>query len=84
MRREPESLSPAREHGSHTLKVYTGTVVGCFGNDVFVELGVRMQGVIARDHFEVFPSREDFFLLEREGPQPVFLTAEGELEHVAD
>ena len=26
MRREPESLSPAREHGSHTLKVYTGTI----------------------------------------------------------
>ena len=56
MRREPESLSPAREHGSHTLKVYPGTVVGCFGTDVFVELGVCMQGVIARDHIHA-PAR---------------------------
>ncbi|MEO6710023.1 MAG: S1 RNA-binding domain-containing protein [Planctomycetota bacterium] len=55
MRREPDSLSPAREHGSHTLKVYTGTVVGLHGSDVFVELGVRMQGVIALDHFAVAP-----------------------------
>ena len=30
--------------GPHTLKVYTGTVVGRHGSDVFVELGVRMQG----------------------------------------
>jgi ribosomal protein S1 len=55
MRRDPDSLSPAREHGSHTLKVYSGTVVGLHGNDVFVELGARMQGVIARDHFDPTP-----------------------------
>ncbi len=61
MRREPQSLSPAREHGSHTLKVYMGTVVGCFGNDVFVELGVRMQGVIARDHFDAPPGVGEVF-----------------------
>ncbi|HTF90749.1 MAG TPA: S1 RNA-binding domain-containing protein [Planctomycetota bacterium] len=61
MRREPDSLSPAREHGSHTLKVYTGTVVGLHGSDVFVELGVRMQGVIARDHFADAPQVGDKF-----------------------
>ena len=37
----------AAEHGPHTLKVWRGTVVGVFGRDVFVELGPRMQGVIA-------------------------------------
>jgi ribosomal protein S1 len=61
MRREPDSLSPAREHGSHTLKVYSGTVVGRFGKDVFVELGVRMQGVIALDHFDAPPEVGEVF-----------------------
>ena len=61
MRREPDSLSPAREHGSHTLKVYTGTVVGLHGNDVFVELGSRMQGVIALDHFATPPGIDEEF-----------------------
>jgi len=61
MRREPDSLSPAREHGSHTLKVFSGTVVGLHGNDVFVELGARMQGVIARDHFDPPPRVGEVF-----------------------
>jgi small subunit ribosomal protein S1 len=64
MRREADSLSPPKaegSHGPHTLKVYTGTVVGLHGNDVFVELGVRMQGVIARDHFDPAPQIGDTF-----------------------
>ncbi len=64
MRREPDSLSPPKpggSHGSHTLKVYTGSVVGLHGNDVFVELGVRMQGVIALDHFGAAPGVGDSF-----------------------
>ena len=58
MRREsgsPPASGEGPSHGSHTLKVYTGTVVGRFGQDVFVELGVRMQGVIALDHFREPP-----------------------------
>lgn len=61
MRRESDSLSPAREHGSHTLKVFSGTVVGVYGNDVFVELGARMQGVIAADHFAARPAVGEVF-----------------------
>ncbi len=52
LRHEP---GPEREHGPHTLRVWSGTVVGVFGNDVFIELGPRMQGVIERDHFEQPP-----------------------------
>ena len=40
------------DHGAHTLKVWRGTVVGTFGDDVFVELGPRMQGVISRRQFD--------------------------------
>jgi small subunit ribosomal protein S1 len=40
-----------KHHGPHTLRIWRGTVVGSFGHDVFVELGPRMQGVIARRHF---------------------------------
>ena len=64
MRREPDSLSTSKtdgSHGPHTLKVYTGTVVGLHGHDVFVELGVRMQGVIAIDHFSAPPGVGDSF-----------------------
>lgn len=34
-------------HGPHTLKVWRGVVVGMHAGEVFVELGPRMQGVIA-------------------------------------
>jgi small subunit ribosomal protein S1 len=44
-----------QDHGPHTLKVWRGTVVGTFGDDVFVELGPRMQGVISRRKFEATP-----------------------------
>ena len=44
--------APDEKHrGPHTLRVWRGTIVGSFGNDIFVELGPRMQGVIARRHF---------------------------------
>lgn len=44
-----------QEHGAHTLRVARGVVVGCHGNDVFVELGPRSQGVIRRDRFAADP-----------------------------
>jgi ribosomal protein S1 len=47
---------PERDHGPHTLRVWKGTVVGLFGDDVFIELGPRMQGVIERDHFQSPPA----------------------------
>lgn len=43
-------------HGAHTLRVWSGTVVGLFGHDVFVELGPRMQGVIEVHHFAAPPA----------------------------
>ena len=72
------------EHGSHTLRVWTGTVVGLFGNDVFIELGPRMQGVIELDHFTTPPavgSTHDFTLrgLE-EGLWSLSLSTEKSLE----
>ena len=48
-----------KHHGPHTLRVWRGTIVGSFGHDVFVELGPRMQGVIARRHFRRPPLTGD-------------------------
>jgi small subunit ribosomal protein S1 len=48
-----------RHHGPHTLRIWRGTIVGSFGHDVFVELGPRMQGVIARRHFRRPPLTGD-------------------------
>ena len=65
-RRDP---AVEKDHGAHTLKVWCGTVVGVYGNDVFVELGPRMQGVIARREFTREPrvgERFDFTLRGRE------------------
>jgi len=53
LRQEP---NPDPSHGSHTLRVWNGTVVGLFGNDVFIELGPRMQGVIELHHFTKPPA----------------------------
>ncbi|MCE9596264.1 MAG: S1 RNA-binding domain-containing protein [Planctomycetes bacterium] len=50
-----------KDHGPHTLKVWKGVVVGIYGNDVFVELGPRMQGVIATKAFETKPELGDEF-----------------------
>jgi small subunit ribosomal protein S1 len=56
-------------HGHHTLKVQTGVVVGVHGDDVFVQLGPRAQGVISKRKFAQ-PPREgeqfDFTLRGRE------------------
>ncbi len=51
----------AKEHGPHTLRIWRGTVVGRFGDDVFVDLGPRMQGVISARRFQVLPSEGQQF-----------------------
>ncbi len=61
--------SSDRDHGAHTLKVWRGAVVGVYGNDVFVELGPRMQGVISAREFDERPAvgeEFDFTLRGRE------------------
>ncbi len=50
-----------KDHGPHTLKVWKGVVVGVYGADVFVELGIRMQGVISTQAFETTPKVGDEF-----------------------
>jgi ribosomal protein S1 len=57
MGRIESTSGTGRDHGPHTLRVRRGTVVGSFGDDVFVELSPRMQGVISRRHFDP-PPRE--------------------------
>ena len=47
---EPES-----DHGAHTLRVVQGEIVGVHRGDVFVDLGPRMQGVVAVSDFEEEP-----------------------------
>jgi small subunit ribosomal protein S1 len=49
-------IPPEKDHGAHTLRVWTGVVVGLYGDDVFVELGPRMQGVISKRAFEAAPA----------------------------
>jgi small subunit ribosomal protein S1 len=48
-----------KDHGAHTLKVWKGLVVGVYGDDVFVELGPRMQGVISTREFPTRPAIGD-------------------------
>jgi len=43
------------EHGAHTLRIISGEVIGKTGDDVFVELGPRMQGVISLQKFDSEP-----------------------------
>ena len=50
---------PEKDHGAHTLKVWRGMVVGRNGDDVFVELGPRMQGVISVTAFDEAPEIGD-------------------------
>ena len=57
----PDNSGLGKDHGPHTLKVWRGTVVGAFGDDVFVELGPRMQGVISRRAFDEAPEEGDSF-----------------------
>ncbi|MEM1451639.1 MAG: S1 RNA-binding domain-containing protein [Planctomycetota bacterium] len=44
------------ERGAHTLDVVPGTIVGIYGDDVFVELGPRKQGVLGLHAFDEPPS----------------------------
>jgi len=63
----PDGAAP--EHGPHTLRVWRGTIVGVHGDDVFVELGPRMQGVLSRRRFSEPPAtgqEHDFTLLGQE------------------
>ncbi|MFT5732484.1 MAG: ribosomal protein S1 [Planctomycetota bacterium] len=53
--REAEARGEIKERGAHTLEVVDGTIVGKSGNDVFVELGVRKQGVIDLRAFQREP-----------------------------
>jgi small subunit ribosomal protein S1 len=48
---------PAR--GSHTLRVWQGTIVDIRGDDVFVDLGPRRQGLISLRAFEVPPAIDE-------------------------
>lgn len=57
-RRDP---AVEKDHGAHTLKVWRGSVVGVYGDDVFVELGPRMQGVISARKFTHRPRVGDEF-----------------------
>jgi small subunit ribosomal protein S1 len=61
MRSRGDEDPPAKDHGPHTLCVWRGVVVGLFGDDVFVELGPRMQGVISRRHLAQAPEIGDAF-----------------------
>ena len=59
MRRFEAPTPEAAEHGLHTLRPWKGVIVGFAGEDVFVELGPRMQGVIARSRFGEPPVEGD-------------------------
>lgn len=50
-----------KAHGHHTLKVQQGIVVGVHGDDVFVQLGPRTQGVISSRKFTAKPAEGDTF-----------------------
>jgi small subunit ribosomal protein S1 len=49
-------MTRENEHGKHTLRVQSGLIVGVNGDDVFVELGPRMQGVISVQQFDEKPA----------------------------
>ncbi len=53
--RSPHPECALQGHGVHTLRRWKGTIVGVYGEDVFVELGPRMQGVITRGDFPQRP-----------------------------
>ncbi len=55
------NMAGENEHGEHTLRIWRGMVVGVTGDDVFVELGPRMQGVISVREFDTPPEEGDGF-----------------------
>jgi len=57
----PDNATSGKDHGPHTLRVWRGTVVGVWGQDVFVDLAPRMQGVIARRAFDETPREGEAF-----------------------
>ncbi len=61
MRKRRFSPEDAPAHGEHTLRVWDGVVVGRDGDDVFVELGPRMQGVLSVAQFAEPPRPGDEF-----------------------
>ena len=61
MRRRADEGRNEAERGPHTLQVWTGVVVGVHGDDVFVELGPRKQGVISAREFDETPREGDEF-----------------------
>ena len=63
----PPETDGAREHGPHTLRTWEGTVVGSHGNDVFVELGPRMQGVLSLQAFAEPPREGEVHLFTLRG-----------------
>ncbi len=55
-RRDPgPPAGPERDHGPHTLRIVPGEIAGVFRDDVFVDLGPRMQGVLSVGSFEEPP-----------------------------
>ena len=55
-RRHQDPAPQGDDHGLHTLRVWHGMVVGINGDDVFVEFGPRLQGVVSRKQFEEGPA----------------------------
>ena len=49
------AFEEASPRGDHTLRVHEGTIVGVFGDDVFVDLGPRLQGVLSVEAFPEEP-----------------------------
>ncbi|MEZ6018019.1 MAG: S1 RNA-binding domain-containing protein [Planctomycetota bacterium] len=47
--------------GDHTLRLWQGTIVDIRGDDVFVDLGPRRQGVISLRAFEVPPQLDEVY-----------------------
>ena len=61
MHTRPDNAASGKDHGPHTLRVWRGTVVGVYGDDVFVDLAPRMQGVISRRAFDETPGEGQVF-----------------------
>ena len=49
------------DHGPHTVRVWQGVIVGVHGDDVFVDLGPRMQGVLSLRQFDEEPGLDEEF-----------------------
>ncbi|MFT5199131.1 MAG: small subunit ribosomal protein S1 [Planctomycetota bacterium] len=47
------------QRSSDSLRIHEGTIVGVFGNDVFVDLGPRLQGVLPASAFPELPREGD-------------------------